>query len=151
MSDNTSEKVVSMSEYSKDSAEARSEAISAKAALETSRDMGKAALILTVITVVLLSVFYFMLSDQIAGNGKDVEALRANLTGVGQNLAALDARVNGLENIPAKSKQMVIGAMIQEMTQKAAFLSRETADPAQKEKLDKALQLLKEASGPTAD
>jgi len=151
MSDNSTEKVVSLNDYAKDSAEARAEARQTLDAVETSLDLGKAALILTLIVVVLLSVFYFMFNEQLGRTGKDLDALRGNLAGLGQNVATLDNRVNQLENIPAKSKQMVIDAMIQEMSQKAAFLSNETADPAQKEKLDRALELLKQATAAPAE
>jgi len=151
MGDTHNEKIVPLIDYAKDSAEARSEATDTRDAVETTRDMGKAALILSLILVVLLSVFYFTLSDKIGRTGQDMESLRGVLTGLNQNVATLDGRVNMLENIPAKSKQMVIDAMIQEMSQKAAFLSNETADPAQKEKLDKALELLKEATAAPAE
>jgi uncharacterized protein YoxC len=151
MGDNNAEKIVSLIDYTKDNAEAGSGTKAARAEAETSRDMGKAALILTLILVVMLSVFYFKLSDKIDRAGKDMDALRGGVAGLSQNVAALDGRVNQVENIPAKSKQMVLNALIQEMSQKAAFLSAETADPAQKEKLDKALELLKQATAAPAE
>ena len=50
-----------------------------------------------------------------------------------------------LENLPAKSKRMVMGTMIMEMAQKASYLSTQVDSPEHAAKLLQAMELLQQA------
>ena len=114
---------------------------------KTSRDMGKVALFVAILAVVLLVVFFFGLNQNFKGLSSRVDSLVVLKNDVG----ALAGRMNvveehlvALEGLPLKAKKMIMGTMLQEMAQRTAYLSTQMDSDDQNEKLSKAMELLRQ-------
>lgn len=105
---------------------------------KTSQDISRMALLLALLAVLLAGVLFFKANQNLAGLSKDV-------TGLSAKVGVMDARMAELENLPAKSKRMVMGTMIMEMAQKASYLSTQIDNPEQAAKLLQAMELLQQA------
>ncbi|WP_243359224.1 hypothetical protein [Fundidesulfovibrio terrae] len=130
------EKVVSMDEYRKpkESDVPSMNELNAK----TSQDISRMALLLALLAVLLAGVLFFKANQNLNVLSKDV-------SGINAKVGTMDARMAELENLPAKSKRMVMGTMIMEMAQKASYLSTQVDDPEQAAKLLQAMELLQQA------
>lgn len=104
---------------------------------DTRRDMSKVALFVSLLSVVLLVVFFFGLNQNLKGMSANVDNLSGRMTGI-------EDKVVALENLPHQSKMMVMGTMLQEMAQRAAFMSTQMETEAQNEKLVQAMELLQQ-------
>jgi len=105
--------------------------------VKTSRGVSRTALVLAILALLAAGALFFKTNQNLASLSKDV-------TGITAKIGLMDARMAELENLPAKSKQMVTAAMIQEMAQKAAYLSTQV-DKEQAAKLLQAMELLQQA------
>ncbi len=104
---------------------------------ETRRDMSKVALFVSILSVVLLVVFFFGLNQNLKGVSGTVDQLSGRMNGIEDKIVAL-------ENLPQKSRMMVMGTMLQEMAQRAAYMSTQMETPEQNEKLHQAMELLQQ-------
>lgn len=104
---------------------------------DTRRDMSKVALFVSLLAVVLLVVFFFGLNQNLKGMSANVDQLTGRMSG-------LEEKVVALENLPHQSKMMVMGTMLQEMAQRAAYMSTQMETEAQNEKLVQAMELLQQ-------
>ncbi len=128
------------------------------------QDMGKVALVISVLAIFLLIIFYYTVNSQVnqiqeqvgqvdeaialveeieqkLDNG--IEELAADLEGMTEDLQALDNRVAELENLPAMVRNMVLGGMLEEMSQKTEYVGTQVS-PEQQEKLMQARELMRE-------
>ncbi|MFZ5426047.1 MAG: hypothetical protein ACOZEN_03670 [Thermodesulfobacteriota bacterium] len=105
---------------------------------KTSQDISRMALLLALLAVLLAGVLFFKANQNFAVLTKDV-------AGIGAKMTTIDAKVAELENLPAKSKRMVMGTLIMEMAQKASYLSTQVDNPEQAAKLLQAMELLQQA------
>ncbi len=128
------------------------------------QDMGKVALVISVLAIFLLIIFYYTVSSQVnqiqeqvgqvdeaialveemdqrLDNG--IEELAADFEGLTQDLQAIDARLAEIENLPAMVRNMVLGGMLEEMSQRAEYVGAQVS-PEQQEKLMQARELMKE-------
>uniref|UniRef100_A0A7C4AFM6 Uncharacterized protein n=1 Tax=Fundidesulfovibrio putealis TaxID=270496 RepID=A0A7C4AFM6_9BACT len=130
------EKVVAMDEYrkTKESEVPSMNELNSK----TSQDISRMAIVLALVAVLLAGVLFFKANQSINVLTKDV-------TGISSKMGTIDARMAELENLPAKSKRMVMGTMIMEMAQKASYLSTQLDNPEQAAKLLQAMELLQQA------
>jgi hypothetical protein len=130
------EKVVSMDEFRKP----KEADVPTMADLnaKTSQDISRMALVLALVAVLLAGVLFFKANQNMNVISKDV-------TGLSAKMGTIDARMAELENLPAKSKRMVMGTMIMEMAQKASYLSTQMEKPEQAAKLLQAMELLQQA------
>ncbi len=130
------EKVVAMDEYrkTKESEVPSMNELNSK----TSQDISRMAIVLALVAVLLAGVLFFKANQSINVLTKDV-------TGISSKMGTIDARMAELENLPAKSKRMVMGTMIMEMAQKASYLSTQMDSPEQAAKLLQAMELLQQA------
>lgn len=117
---------------------------------KTSRDMGKVALFVAILAVVLLVVFFFGLNQNFKGLASRVDSLvvlKNDVTVLDGRMNVMDGRLAVLETLPLKAKKMVMGTMLQEMAQRTAYLSTQMDSEAQNEKLYKAMELLQQVQG----
>lgn len=129
------EKVVSMDEYRNKETDVSSISdLNAK----TSQDISRMALLLALVAVLLAGVLFFKVNQNVTVLNKDMQGITAKV-------GAMDVRMAELENLPAKSKRMVMGTMIMEMAQKASYLSTQLDNPEQAAKLLQAMELLQQA------
>jgi len=130
------EKVVSMDDYrnNKENDVPSMSELNAK----TSQDISRMALLLALLAVLLAGVLFFKANQNLNVLSKDV-------SGISSKIGTIDAKVAELENLPAKSKRMVMGTMIMEMAQKASYLSTQVDNPEQAAKLLQAMELMQQA------
>jgi len=130
------EKVVSMDEFRKP----KENEVPSLAELnaKTSQDISRMSLILALAAVLLAGVLFFKSNQSLSLLSKD-------MAGVTAKIGVMDARMAELENLPAKSKRMVMGTLIMEMAQKASYLSTQVDNPEQAAKLLQAMELLQQA------
>jgi len=116
----------------------------AEAVDKTSRDMGKVALFVAILAVVLLVVFFFGLNQNLNGLSARVDGLvvlKNDVDALGGRMNVVEER---LETLPVKAKKMVMGTMLQEMAQRAAYLSTQMDGADQNERLHRAMELLQQ-------
>lgn len=99
--------------------------------LKTSQDISRMALVIALLAVLVAGVLFFKANQ-------NIDAVSATVT-------SLDSRMGELENLPAKSKKMVLNTIIMEMAQKASFLSTQVDNKDQAAKLVQAMELLQQA------
>jgi len=130
------EKVVSIEEYRKpkEGDVPSTSELNAK----TSQDISRMALLLALLAVLLAGVLFFKANQ-------NLNVLSQDVSGISAKVGTMDARMAELENLPAKSKRMVMGTMIMEMAQKASYLSTQIDNPEQAAKLLQAMELLQQA------
>ena len=113
----------------------------------TERDMGKVAMFVSILSVILLIAFYFGLNQNVTGlteEVKQVGVLQEQLTGMQSRVGQVEARMQAMETLPAKAKKMVMSTMIMEMAQRAAYLSTQVDTEDQAAKLTQAMDLLQQ-------
>lgn len=106
----------------------------------THRDMSRVAVIVSLLSVVLLVIFFFGLNRNIAGLNAEVKSLGA-LRGQVQEM---DERLLKLEDVPAQMKRTAIYGLTTDMTMQSAYLEGQVENEAQKERLQAIQKLLDE-------
>lgn len=106
---------------------------------ETRKDMGKVALFVSLLTVVLVVVLYFVVDQNISGLSGQVQEAAA----LEQELNTLDARVTDMENLPAQTRNLILSNDLVEMSQRAEYLAGQL-DEEQSAKLAQAGALILE-------
>ncbi|MFP4048850.1 MAG: hypothetical protein ACOCQT_00950 [Desulfovermiculus sp.] len=127
---------------------------------EARQGLGKAALIVALLAVVLMVVFFFSLRQNIAainnqvkgvtGAEEKVETMQGKVDDMESKVADLDAQVQSLnqamdkvEGLPEETRRVVYESMMDEMAQKADMLGQQL-DGAAKEKLAEVNKILEE-------
>jgi hypothetical protein len=118
------------------------------------RDMGKAAIIIAILSVVLLVIFFFGLNRNLAGLTKQVNQLSSlegevaridqTVTTVDGKVSAMDERMTELEKLPQKTRNMMIDQSLNELNDRLNYMSGYLGDEASSDKLYQAMQLLKQ-------
>ena len=111
---------------------------------KTSRDMGRVALLVAILAVILLAVFFFGINQNISGLSARVDGLstlKDDVALLGGRVDTVEAR---MEALPVKARKMVVGTMLQEMAQRTAYLGTQMDTEAQNEKLHRAMELLQQ-------
>ncbi|WP_147821657.1 hypothetical protein [Salidesulfovibrio onnuriiensis] len=93
----------------------------------TGRDMSKVAVIVSLLSVVLLVIFFFGINRNLAGVTEELSSLR----GLRQDVTTLDAKVGKLEAVPGHLKY----SLVSEMEMQSVLLARMIDDPGQMERL----------------
>lgn len=126
------------------------------------RDVGKAAVFISILAVLLLVVFFYALNRNIAGLASQVEelsALRTQVTQMDQSIGAIQGDVSGiqgeissmqekmaiLDEVPDITRRTMLRSMLQDLSQRVAFIAEETETPEQAAKIKAAQILLNEA------
>ncbi|NJB66369.1 uncharacterized protein YoxC [Desulfobaculum xiamenense] len=113
----------------------------------TNRDMGKVALLVSIMSVILLVVFFFGLNQNLTSLTEQVSVIpgmQQQIQGIDGKIAGIETELGALKDLPAKTKKMVVGTMLQEMAQKAGYLGSQMESDAQNAKLQQAMQLMQE-------
>ncbi|WP_027369294.1 hypothetical protein [Desulfovermiculus halophilus] len=129
---------------------------------EARQGLGKAALIVALLAVVLMVVFFFSLRQNIAALDSQVKGvtgaeeavqtmenkvatLDSRVADLNSNVEDLSQAVDKLEGLPQEAKRMVYASMMDEMAQKADMLGKDL-DEASKKKLAEVQKILKEVT-----
>lgn len=111
---------------------------------KTSRDMGRVALFIAILAVILLVVFFFGMNQNISGLTARVDGLST----LKDDVAVLGGRVDtveaSMEKLPVKARKMVVGTMLSDMAQRAGYLGTQVDSQEQSVKLSRAMELLQQ-------
>lgn len=113
----------------------------------TERDMGKVAIFVSILSVILLIVFYFGLNQNVTGlteQVKQVAVIEKEVQGIQGQMGEMATRIQAMENLPAKARKMVLSTMLMEMAQRAAYLSTQVETEEQSTKLTQAMDLIQQ-------
>ncbi|MEW5772851.1 MAG: hypothetical protein AB1916_04945 [Thermodesulfobacteriota bacterium] len=112
------------------------EQIAAEITARTNRDMGRVALFVSILAVILLTVFFFGLNQNMTGLTEQVREIGQ----VKQQLATVQQQVAALENLPAATKRMVLSGMLAETSQKLAYVQSQLPEGETSGRLGKAIE-----------
>lgn len=111
------------------------------------RDMGKAAVFISVLTVLLLLVFFYALNRNVTGLATQVEQLGSLEQRVDQmdgTIADMRNEMAVLQEVPAIAKRTMLRSMLQDLSQRTDFIAGEAESEEQSAKLQQAKELLEE-------
>jgi hypothetical protein len=108
--------------------------------IDTRRDSGKVAIAISIMSIILLVVFYFGFRQNFTELREQVDALN----GLQTRVVTLEEDVAGLKTLPEKTRFMLMGTMTQEMANKADYLGTQAASQEQADKIREAQRLLEE-------
>jgi phage-related protein len=121
------------------------------------KDMGKVSMAISLLAVLLLVVFFFGLKQNVAGLEETVNTklqvvadLQNQIQSLDGKIGSVEEKVAALENLPEKTKKMILANMLQEMSQKAAYLSSQVGSEEQSARLKQAVKLLQQVQGDLA-
>jgi len=104
---------------------------------EMKKDMGKVALFVSAMAVVLMVLFYFTLKYNFMKTQAKVDTMY-------KQMSVIDKKVAELEKLPQKTRNIIYYNILEEMSDKANFLS-DKLNGERKQKLLEAQRLIKEA------
>ena len=142
------EKVHHMTDYKEqDAVQEQYDNIPKEVLAATNKDMGKVAIAISLLSVVLLVIFFFGLNQNINGLSKEVQSLsglKGQVATLETSMGQMDSRLVELEKLPSKTRNLIIDQHLEEMASKTQYLSGQLEDKAQGEKLLQAQKLLRE-------
>jgi Tfp pilus assembly protein PilO len=112
------------------------EQAAAEITAKTNRDMGRVALFVSILAVILLTVFFFGVNQNMTGLTAQVK----DFGQVKQQLAAMQQQVAALENLPAATRKMVLSGMLAETAQKLAYVQSQVPEGDASARLAKAIE-----------
>lgn len=110
------------------------------------KDMGKIAVIISIMAVVLLVVFFYGLNQNLVGltsEVKDLQSVRGEVASLNSQMTTVDSRLGELEKMPQRTRNIIMDGIIEEMNQKAGYISQQVSEDDQA-KLAKVQELLKD-------
>ncbi|WP_320169545.1 hypothetical protein [Maridesulfovibrio sp.] len=141
------EKVHQMEDYqAKSEVEVLGDQIAAGVGDTAQKDMGKVAIIISFMAVVLLVVFFYGLNQNLSSltsEVKDLQSVRGEVADLNAQMAVVDGRIVELEKLPLKTKNIIMDGILDEMNQKAAYVGAQLS-PEEQAKLAKVQELLRD-------
>ena len=122
------------------------EQVTAEITARTNRDMGRVALIVSILAVILLTVFFFGLKQNMAGLAEQVKDVGV----MKQQLVTVQQQVTALEKLPETTRKMVLSSMLAETTQKLAYVQSQLPEGEAAARLAKAIEEAAAASAELA-
>ena len=122
------------------------EQITAEIAAKTNRDMGRVALFVSILAVILLTVFFFGLNQNMTGLTEQVK----DIGQMKKQMAQMQQQVAVLENLPAATRKMVLSGMLAETSQKLAYVQSQIPEGPASARLAKAIEELTAAQADLA-
>ncbi|WP_462324222.1 hypothetical protein [Desulfoplanes sp.] len=108
--------------------------------IDTRKDSGKVAIAISIMSIILLVVFYFGFRQNLTELRHKVETLN----GLQPRVVTLEQDVASLKTLPQKTKYMLMGTMTREMANTADYLGSQAASKEQAAKIRQARKLLEE-------
>lgn len=134
---------------------------------EVRKDMGKVALFISALAVVLLVVFYFVLNnnvsnlqasvdnfnavdEQVSEMGGTIDQMQDRMAELDSEVSGLSSSLNGvqermaeLENLPQETRNVIYANLLDDISQRAGFLSNQLQGEDQQQ-LQQALELIRQ-------
>ncbi|WP_319759496.1 hypothetical protein [Maridesulfovibrio sp.] len=139
------EKVHQMEDYQQNE-NVLAEDVAAGVSETAQKDMGKVAMIISFMAVVLLVVFFYGLNQNLTSltsEVKDLQSVRGEVADLNSQMAVVDGRLVELEKLPTKTRHIIMDGIIEEMNQKASYVGAQLGEEDQA-KLAKVQELLKD-------
>jgi len=118
--------------------------------VKTGRDLGKVALFVALLAVVLMIILYFSQQQNIAGlAGKvdEVQGVKQEVAAVKNHVATLEGEVVALkEDLPRKARKILISGMLNESANKMEYLIAQVENEEQQAKLAEIRKMLKDVA-----
>lgn len=119
--------------------------------MKTGSDLGKAALFVALLAVVLMVILYFSQQQNITGMADkldEVQSVKQELVTVQGQMTALEgemeALVESLKDLPKEAKRVVLSSMLTESANKIHYLSTQVETQAQQSKLQQIQKMLED-------
>ncbi|GAB6888363.1 hypothetical protein JCM13304A_18620 [Desulfothermus okinawensis JCM 13304] len=113
---------------------------------EVKKDMGKVALIISIMAVMLMVVFYFSMKLTVGTMEKKITELypvKKQVVVLDKTVGDLQSRMEKIEKLPEETRKMIYGDMLNEISQKAEYLSKHL-NGANRDKLIRVQRMLKD-------
>jgi len=113
---------------------------------EVKKDMGKVALIISIMCVMLMVVFYFSMKLTVGTIEKKMAELypvKKQVVILDKTVGDLQSRMAKIEKLPEETRKMIYGDILNEISQKAEYLSQHLKG-SDKDKLMKVQRILRE-------
>ncbi|NDV23523.1 hypothetical protein [Desulfovibrio sp. JC022] len=139
------EKVHQMEDYQQNE-EVLAEDVASGVSETAQKDMGKVAIIISFMAVVLLVVFFYGLNQNLTSltaEVKDLQTVRGDVEALNTQMTVVDGRLVELEKLPTKTRHIIMDGIIEEMNQKASYVGAQLSEEEQA-KLAKVQELLRD-------
>ncbi len=113
---------------------------------EVKKDMGKVALIISIMAVMLMVVFYFSIKLTVGTIEKKMAELypvKKQVVILDKTVGDLQSRMAKIEKLPEETRKMIYGDILNEISQKAEYLSQHLKG-SDRDKLMKVQRILRE-------
>ena len=113
---------------------------------EVKKDMGKVALIISIMCVMLMVVFYFSIKLTVGTIEKKMAELypvKKQVVILDKTVGDLQSRMAKIEKLPEETRKMIYGDILNEISQKAEYLSQHLKG-SDRDKLMKVQRILRE-------
>jgi len=139
------EKVHQMEDYQQNE-DVLAEDVASGVSETAQKDMGKVAIIISFMAVVLLVVFFYGLNQNLSSltaEVKDLQTVRGDVEALNTQMTVVDGRLVELEKLPTKTRHIIMDGIIEEMNQKASYVGAQLSEEEQA-KLAKVQELLRD-------
>lgn len=119
----------------------------------TTKDLGKVALFISLLSVILLIVFFFGLNQNMTGltnEVRDIPEMKQNIATMSSRMDSMETEMAALRDLPQEAKRMMVQSMLQEMSQRVGYMSIQVENEQQSAKLNRAVELLQEVQADLA-
>jgi len=113
---------------------------------EVKKDMGKVALIISIMAVMLMVVFYFSMKLTVGTIEKKMAELypvKKQVVILDKTVGDLQSRMKKIEKLPEETRKMIYGDILNEISQKTEYLSQHLKG-SQRDKLREVKRILQE-------
>ncbi|GAB6162047.1 hypothetical protein JCM12298_12060 [Desulfothermus naphthae] len=113
---------------------------------EVKKDMGKVALIISIMAVMLMVVFYFSMKLTVGTIEKKMAELypvKKQVVILDKTVGDLQSRMKKIEKLPEETRKMIYGDILNEISQKTEYLSQHLKG-SQRDKLMEVKRILQE-------
>lgn len=116
---------------------------------KTGSDLGKVALFVALLAVVLMVMLYFSQQQNItglAGKVDEVQGVKQEVAAVKDHVAALEEEVAALKDLPKETRKILISGMLSESASKVEYLISQVESEEQQAKLAEIRKMLKDVA-----
>ena len=116
---------------------------------KTGSDLGKVALFVALLAVILMVMLYFSQQQNItglAGKIDEVQGVKQEMTAVKEHVAALEQEVAALRDLPEQARKIIISGMLSESASKVEYLVSQVENQEQQAKLAEIQKMLRDVA-----
>ncbi len=118
--------------------------------MKTGSDLGKVALFVALLAVILMVMLYFSQQQNITGMGdklQEVQGVKQELTAVQGQISTLEEEMEALRGLPQEARKIIISGLLTESASKIEYLSAQMETEEQQAKLQEIQKMLEEVKG----